>query len=80
MYQTLDPGGDIIMDKIILPRVEFETSVLMTTHLGKSVYLKGRNPYEYSKEILDRDVHTHHHLVVLCILHYEESIYLIIMP
>lgn len=40
--QALDPnGGDIIENKIILPKVRFETNVLMNTPFGKFKNLNG---------------------------------------
>ena len=61
-------NGGIISNKIILPMGEFGTSVLMNSPLGKHIKLKGGILYEYSKKILYRNAHIHHHIARLSIV------------
>ncbi|MBO6274710.1 MAG: hypothetical protein J6M91_04095 [Methanobrevibacter sp.] len=63
-----------MMSRIILPMGEFRTTVLMNSPIGKSNYSKWRNPYEYPKEILDRNAHIRHHHVVSGVLHHMDYI------
>ena len=67
-------GGGIIMSRIILPMNEFRTAVLMKFSIGKSNYSKWGDPYEYPKQILDRNAHIHHHNVVSGVIHHMDYI------
>jgi hypothetical protein len=63
-----------ILNRIILPMMGFKTDVLMNSPLGKHIKLKGGILYEYPKEILYRNAHIHHHIVVFGILHHMDYI------
>ena len=53
---------------------EFRTAVLMKFSIGKSNYSKWGNPYEYPKQILDRNANIHHHNVVSSVIHHMDYI------